>query len=240
MGDLNGRDGVGERHGLDGIALDVRAGEELEYVGAAGDVGLFGVGGVGGRLGLGHEAKHEVRHGVAKVEGDTLGRVLRGACGVDLRAENFAGFDAAAQRDGIEGVRTHVDHGGEAATGEHVLHERGEGGGGLVGGAAPVRLGEVDVGVPEAGGDDAMVAGKDPGVGRRGDGGTDLDDASVADEDGGVVERRVVGRDVDAGVADDERAGGERLGRVLEAHRPDEIQVGGDGEEPKQREGGEK
>ncbi len=85
-----------------------------------------------------------------------------------------------------------------------------------------------------------MVAGKDPGVGRRGDGGTDLDDASVADEDGGVVERRVVGRDVDAGVADDERAGGERLGRVLEAHRPDEIQVGGDGEEPKQREGGEK
>ena len=119
--------------------------------------------------------------------------ILGAAGGVNGGAEEVEGLDAAAEGDGVAGVGAEVDDGGEAAAGEHVAQAGVEGGGGLVGGEGPARLGEVDVGVPEAGGDGAGVAGEELCLGGDSDRGADGGDAAVADEDGGVVERWVVG-----------------------------------------------
>jgi hypothetical protein len=99
-----------------------------------------------------------------------------------------------------------------------------------------VRLGEVNVRVPEAGGDDAPVARKKFGSGGDHDVRADGGDAAVADEDGGVFRGRFVGRDVDLGVADREGSGGNRLRRVRIAERGDEERVAGDGEDGEKRE----
>jgi hypothetical protein len=149
--------------------------------------------GFGGGVGLGHEEEQPARQGVAQVVGDAVGRVERGAGGVDLRAGEFAGLDAAADGQRVAEVGAAVDDGGEAAAGEHVRQLGVELRGGFPFRAGPFGLGEVDVGVPEAGGDDAVVAGQDGGSGGDGDIRADSGDAAIDDEDGAVGDWRIGG-----------------------------------------------
>ena len=219
VGNLNGGLGVGQRHGDDLIRLQVGAGEELEEIGTAGDV-FLGSGNSGGRVfRLGGEALDEPRFSAAKVEGQGVGWVLGGAGGIDEGALELAGFYAAAEGDGVDGVRAEVSHGSEAAAGEHIGQSSVEGGGGPVCRERPDGLGEVDVRVPEAGGDGALVAGQEGGAGRRGEARANGGDAAITDEDGGVVKRRKIRREIDGGVCEEGRLLREAERRVRVAER---------------------
>ena len=81
-------------------------------------------------------------------------------------------------------------------------------------GEVPLGLSEVDVGIPEAGSDDAMVARQEGGAWRDGDLGADGGDEAVAEDKGAVVDGGIVGRSVDARVLEDESLVGEAKGQV--------------------------
>ena len=65
-------------------------------------------------------------------------------------------------------------------------------------GHRPFRLGEVDMRVPETGGDHAVIAGHERGVGWNFDLIADRRNQAVADQHGSVVDGRVAGRNVDS------------------------------------------
>ena len=124
------------------------------------------------------------------------------------------------------GLEAEIDDGGESAAQEHVGKLRVERGSGFPIGHRPLGLGEVDVGVPEAGGDDAMVAGDDGGIGGNGDLSADRRDEAVADQNGAVFDGGIGGRDVDARVFDGQRSPGEFERRMrsvagIELNEPD-------------------
>ena len=91
---------------------------------------------------------------------------------------------------------TSID-GGEAAAQEHVGELAVECGDGLPLSHAPLGLGEVDVGVPEAGGDDAVVAGHLRGAGGNLDVLAHCGDKAVADQHCSVFDGWIRGRNVD-------------------------------------------
>ena len=83
FGDVDG-------HGKNMSALDPGAGEELGEVGASGKVAADDAGCLLGCLGLGQHHHHPARHGFAKIEGRTVGRVEGRSRRVDVGAGQFA------------------------------------------------------------------------------------------------------------------------------------------------------
>ena len=122
-----------------------------------------------------------------------MGRIERSSRCVDVGTGQFAFFDAAADGESVGGIGAEIDDGGESAAEEHVGKLRVKRGGGFPVGHRPLGLGEMDVGIPEAGGYDAMIAGNDGGVGGNDDLVPYRRDEAVADKNGAVFDGGIVG-----------------------------------------------
>ena len=148
-----------ELHGEDMSASYVGAGKELDDIGAKFGVAIDEGSGFDGGGGL-SQLRAELGRKIVEIERDSVGRKERESCGVDVRAEDFAALDALAQGKGVAGVGAGVDNGDKAGVGEHLLELAGELFGGLMGGVIPLGLSKVNMVVPEAGEDDAAIAGQ--------------------------------------------------------------------------------
>ena len=175
------------------------AGEDFDGVGAVVDL-LVDAGYGGGDGGGDGDGDVIVGDELLGVDGDFGPEGFAG--GEDARAGEGAVGDLFADEVGVGERAGDVEYGGEAPAGEHGLEHAVELGGGVLLGVEELRRKEVDVAVPEAGGDGEAGAVVGGCVARGGDGGGGAyrDDAVVVDEDGGVVEGWGVGRGVDGGV----------------------------------------
>ena len=166
-GSHGGRGNV-ERHGQHAPALDPRPGEELGDVGAGVEIIADNALRLLRSVGLRHQADHPAGHGLPQVKRNSVGRIERGPGRVDVRAGEFALFDPAADGEGVGGIRTQINHRGKTAAQKHVGKLRIQRGRRFPLRHAPLLgLGEMDVGVPEPGRHDAMVAGNDLRVRRH-------------------------------------------------------------------------
>jgi hypothetical protein len=91
-------------------------------------------------------------------------RIEREACGVDERPVQFSSLDAAADGKRVGRIGAYIDNGCKSAAQKHIGELRVQRGGGLPFREVPFGLGEMNMGVPEAGRDNAMVAGHEGGA----------------------------------------------------------------------------
>jgi hypothetical protein len=174
-----------ELHGKDLGGGYVGAGKELDDIGAEFGVAVDEGGGFGGSGGL-SQFGADLGGKTVEVERDSVRGIERDTGGVDVRAKDLPALDALAQGKGAVGEGAGVDYGNKAGVSEHLLELEGKLFRGLMGGVNPLRLHEVNVVVPEAGEDDAVVAGQGGKAGWDGEVLAYGGDLSATDENGRV------------------------------------------------------
>jgi hypothetical protein len=95
---------------------------------------------------------------VLDVVRNSLRRLERRSCGIDMRPEDFAAFDASAWRECVARIGPCVHDCSEAGMGKHLLQLLIQLRSGEMGSVIPFRFSEVNVRVPEPRKDDAAFA----------------------------------------------------------------------------------